>query len=436
MPTRLSGRRRDWSRSRWRCRCSRPVSIAALADDYKDRTHFHVWTDAISGAGALVFTGVSWLLLAARRAVLRHRHRPGREPHRRGLVRLELFGRGLRRGAGCAAQPAEDHRHAAIGGDAGLLDHRGAARGGAGSFSCAVVLASGISVLWNATESATPLLLSVAIGAFRAGQCGAPQRRSRGVRQSRTAVGGAGAGAGDPAAAARRDLDRHADRRIRTQPRTAVGYRRGRRGGGLWPRLFIAPIRGRMAGWMERVRSANMHLAVATACWPSFSRCHCSISARSPRATSSRGWKSGCGFRRRIRFRRAALGFRRRGPRGAGAAGRGQRSRHRGPCERSARGGSADLSQCREKRRARQPACQSAPAIRRRGPAGTEEYNMSVPVRGVPQCTLRRWIWEWARTGSTWWRWSKGQVAQEEFDISGPADEDAAERAGGGRHHQ
>ena len=28
MPTRLSGWRRDWSRSRWRCRCSRPVSIA------------------------------------------------------------------------------------------------------------------------------------------------------------------------------------------------------------------------------------------------------------------------------------------------------------------------------------------------------------------------------------------------------------------------
>ena len=28
-----------------------------------DETHFHVWTDAISGAGALVFTGVSWLLV-------------------------------------------------------------------------------------------------------------------------------------------------------------------------------------------------------------------------------------------------------------------------------------------------------------------------------------------------------------------------------------
>ena len=149
---------------------------------------------------------------AARRAVLRHRHRPGREPHRRGLVRLELFGRGLRRGAGCAAQPAEDHRHAAIGGDAGLLDHRSAARGGAGNLPAGGAGKRHSGAVECDRKPHTAAALG-SCGGFRAGQCGGPQRRSRGVRQSRTAVGGTGAGAGNlPAGAARGDLDRHADR--------------------------------------------------------------------------------------------------------------------------------------------------------------------------------------------------------------------------------
>ncbi|UYH55165.1 DUF4153 domain-containing protein [Qipengyuania sp. SS22] len=230
-----------------------------------EQTHFHVWTDAISGAGALVFTGISWLLVVLLAALF-------------SAIDIDIV-------ENVVSEPwfGWTFSGAAFGAALGVLRNQLKIIGTLQSVVMLVfsiiavplaialvifllaVLASGLSVLWNATESPTPLLLSVAVASFvmvnavvRNGEEEASGNRV--LRWAALAL----ALAIFPLAllAAISTGTRIAEYGLSPERlwgivavAVAVAY-------GL--AYFVAPIRGRMAGWMERVRSANMHLAVAT----------------------------------------------------------------------------------------------------------------------------------------------------------------------------
>ena len=230
-----------------------------------DETHFHVWTDAISVAGALAFTGLSWLLLLLLSELF-------------AAIEIKLLRELMEKGwFGWIFSGA------AFGAALGVLRNQLKIIGTLQSVVMLVfsiiavplaialvifllaVLASGISVLWNATESPTPLLLSVAAASFvlvnavvRNGDEEASGNRV--LRWAAMAL----ALAIFPLAllAAISTGTRIAEYGLSPERlwgivavAVAVAY-------GL--AYFIAPIRGRMAGWMERVRTANLHLAVGT----------------------------------------------------------------------------------------------------------------------------------------------------------------------------
>lgn len=230
-----------------------------------DETHFHVWTDAISVAGALAFTGLSWLLLLLLAQLF-------------AAIEIDVLEELMEK-----AWFGWTFSGAAFGAALGVLRNQLKIIGTLQSVVMLVfsiiavplgialvifllaVLASGISVLWNATESPTPLLLSVAAASFvlvnavvRDGD-----ERASGNRVLRWAAM-ALALAIFPLAllAAISTGTRIAEYGLSPERlwgivavAVAVAY-------GL--AYFIAPIRGRMAGWTERVRTANLHLAVGT----------------------------------------------------------------------------------------------------------------------------------------------------------------------------
>ena len=131
---------------------------------YRD-AHYFVWTDAITGAGALAFLLLAWIMLWLVSALL-------------GLVGIPL-GRLLEEGWFAAT-----YSGLVLGAGLGTLRNQLAIIGTLQSVVVLVlsilalplaaaiavflmaVLVSGPSVLWNATDSATPVLLSIAISAL------------------------------------------------------------------------------------------------------------------------------------------------------------------------------------------------------------------------------------------------------------------------------
>lgn len=128
-------------------------------------THFHVWTDAISAGGALAFTGLAWLVLLLVGALL----------DLVGIPLNELFDEGWF---------GWMFTGAAFGAALGVLRNQLKIIGTLQSvvltvfsllavpvalavvvFLAAVVI-SGPSVLWDATDSSTPILLAMAAGSF------------------------------------------------------------------------------------------------------------------------------------------------------------------------------------------------------------------------------------------------------------------------------
>lgn len=128
--------------------------------------HFHVWTNALSAAGALAFTGLSWALLAVLAGLF--------EAIEINLL-FDLMEDGLF---------AWMFSGAAFGGALGVLRNQRKVLGtvqhvallvlsilavpfaaGLTLFLLALIV-SGPQILWNATESATPLLLACAAGCF------------------------------------------------------------------------------------------------------------------------------------------------------------------------------------------------------------------------------------------------------------------------------
>ena len=229
------------------------------------QTHFHVWTDAISAGGAAAFTGLSWLLLILLSTLF-------------SAIEIDLLDDLVNE-----AWFGWTFSGAAFGAALGVLRNQLKIIGTLQSVVMLVfsivavplalalvifllaVLASGIAVLWNATESPTPLLLSVAVASFvlvnavvRNGDAEASENRilrwaalvlalailplallaaiSTGTRISEYGL---------------------SPERLWGIVAVAVAVAYGLA-------YFVAPIRGGLTGWMERVRSANMHLAVGT----------------------------------------------------------------------------------------------------------------------------------------------------------------------------
>ncbi|MEP2548444.1 MAG: DUF4153 domain-containing protein, partial [Qipengyuania citrea] len=131
-----------------------------------DQTHFHVWTDAISGAGALVFTGVSWLLVVLLAALFSAIDIDIVE----NVVDEPWFGWTFSGAAFGAALGVLRNQLKIIGTLQSVVmlvfSIIAVPLAAALAIFLLAVLASGIAVLWNATESPTPLLLSVAVAAF------------------------------------------------------------------------------------------------------------------------------------------------------------------------------------------------------------------------------------------------------------------------------
>ena len=230
-----------------------------------DQTHFHVWTDAISGAGALVFTGVSWLLVVLLAALFSAIDIDIVE----NVVDEPWFGWTFSGAAFGAALGVLRNQLKVIGTLQSVVmlvfSIIAVPLAAALAIFLLAVLASGIAVLWNATESPTPLLLSVAVVAF--------VLVNAVIRNADHEVSGNRALRWASLVLALAILP------LALLAAISTGTRIGEYGLSperLWGIVavavavaygvayFAAPIRGRMAGWMERVRRANMHLAVAT----------------------------------------------------------------------------------------------------------------------------------------------------------------------------
>ncbi|QYJ07969.1 DUF4153 domain-containing protein [Qipengyuania flava] len=230
-----------------------------------DATHFHVWTDAISFAGAMAFLGLSWMLLfllAALFAAIEI-------DFLKNLIDKDWFGWMFSGAAFGAALGVLRNQLKIIGTLQSVVMLVFSIIAVPLAIALAIfllaVLASGISVLWNATESPTPLLLSVAVAAFvlvnavvRNGDEEASD--SRILRWAALALAVMIfplALMGAVSTGTRIAEYGLSPERIWGIIALAVAVAYGLA-------YLIAPIRGHMAGWMERVRTANMHLALGT----------------------------------------------------------------------------------------------------------------------------------------------------------------------------
>ncbi|MEL7729030.1 DUF4153 domain-containing protein [Citromicrobium bathyomarinum] len=135
-----------------------------LRTDYKD-IHYFVWTDAITGAGAFAFLGLAWLLIWLVASLLDLVGIPFRE-----LVQADWFGwmfAGLTLGAGLGTLRNQLKIIGTLQSVVLLvLSILALPLAIAIAVFLGAVVVSGPSVLWNATDSATTVLLSIAIGAY------------------------------------------------------------------------------------------------------------------------------------------------------------------------------------------------------------------------------------------------------------------------------
>ena len=128
-------------------------------------THYHVWTDAISAGGALAFTGLSWIVLFLVSQLLDLVGIPLDE-----LIDDSWFGWTFSGAAFGAALGVLRNQLKIIGTLQSVvllvLSILALPLAVAIAVFLGAVVVSGPSVLWNATDSATPVLLSIAIGAY------------------------------------------------------------------------------------------------------------------------------------------------------------------------------------------------------------------------------------------------------------------------------
>lgn len=132
---------------------------------YRD-THFHIWTDIVSGAGALVFVGLAWALFA----VLAELFQLLQINLLKDLINQEWFGwtySGLTFGAALGTLRNQLKILGTLQSVVLMvLSLLAVPLAAALVLFLAAMILSGPDVLWQATRSATPILLSCAFGAF------------------------------------------------------------------------------------------------------------------------------------------------------------------------------------------------------------------------------------------------------------------------------
>ena len=129
-------------------------------------THFHVWTDAITGAGALAFVGLSWALIA----ILSELFSTINIDLLKDLIEEGWFGWTFSGAAFGAALGVLRNQLKIIGTLQNVvllvLSILAVPLAIALVIFLLSVAVSGLNVLWDATNSATPLLLAIAVGCF------------------------------------------------------------------------------------------------------------------------------------------------------------------------------------------------------------------------------------------------------------------------------
>ena len=226
---------------------------------------YHVWADAISAAGAFAFLGLSWLLIA----LLSELFAAIQIDLLRDLLDEEWFG-WLFSGVAFGAALGVLRNQLKIVGTLQtvvllVLSLIAVPFALALAFFMIAVLFQGLDVLWNATQSPTPLLLVCAAASFvlvnavvRNNDADASPNRVLRIAALVLALGilplAIMAAVSSGTRIAQYGLS---PERIWSLIAVTVAVVYG-------VAYFAAPIRGRMAGWMDRVRSANMHLAVGT----------------------------------------------------------------------------------------------------------------------------------------------------------------------------
>ena len=236
-----------------------------LATPYA-RAHAHAWTDVISGAGAALFTLVAWLLLWLVDALL-------------SLVDITLVGNLTGEGWFGAA-----YTGAAFGTSLGVLRNNLGAIGAlqnvvmlvlsllALPFAAALLiflfalLLTGGDALWQATDSATPILLACAAGAFLLANSVVRDDEATTSRNRAMLAAAAVLALGILPLASFSAL--------------SMGMRIGQYGLAperLWALVaigvalafglayWVAAVRGRLAAWRDRLRDANLRLAAGVA---------------------------------------------------------------------------------------------------------------------------------------------------------------------------
>lgn len=228
-------------------------------------THFHVWSDAVSAGGALAFTLLSWLLLWLLHALF-------------SLIGIEVIEQlietdgfaGMFCGATFGAAMGVLRNQLAI---IGTLQRvvmlvfalLAVPFGVAILIFVAILLFSGGSALWDATDSATPVLLSCALGCFVLANAVVRDddaaRSDNVVMQAAALVLSASIFPLTVFAAISMGIriDQHGLSPERLWAlvaivlATAYGFAYG-----------VGLARGRMANWSHNLRRANLHLAAVT----------------------------------------------------------------------------------------------------------------------------------------------------------------------------
>lgn len=229
---------------------------------YRD-THFHVWTDIVSGAGALAFVGLSWALIA----VLSELFRLLQIDLLKDLIDEEWFGwtySGLTFGAALGTLRNQLRILGTLQSVVLLvLSLLAVPLAAALVLFLAAMVLSGPEVLWQATRSATPILLACAFGAFvltnaiiRDDESEMTRSRIMRVTALILALGilpltvFAAVSMGTRVA-------QHGLSPERIWGLIAIGFACAY---GL--AYVVAVARGRKAGWHDALRRANLHLAV------------------------------------------------------------------------------------------------------------------------------------------------------------------------------
>lgn len=228
-------------------------------------THFHVWTDAISAAGALAFVGLSWALLL----LLSELFRVIKIDLLRDLIDEGWFG-WLFSGAAVGAALGVLRNQLKIIGTLQnvvllVLSILAVPLAAALVVFLGAVALSGLDVLWEATKSATPLLLAIAVGCFVLTNAVVRDEDEQASNSRILRIAGFVLALGILPLAVMAAI--------------SMGTRIGQHGLSperLWALVaiavavaygvgyFVSAIRGRREGWRDLLRQANLHLAVLT----------------------------------------------------------------------------------------------------------------------------------------------------------------------------